>query len=360
MIQGTEYSNNTVFINANVTNRVLTNIMVNNTGNVYISNFSCNFFLYDNANLVINDSNVNTPNQYGGYLQDSSSLTGINASFDVFLCQDNSSLDISQNSHIQTLIVNCTNDISIRNCTVEQITWYSQSEEVRIAEFINTTIESFYLPQPSEVNIINSSINMLYEGIKFQSGINYLNSSGIFGEEYLLSNINLDKSVIFNRTYKFVEVTGNAEVKIEDIHNYLSITAESGSFSLDNSTLDSLMLMNDAIGFLHNCSTPDDGGFGILLINFLSPLSFICTDNSVLHINQTKIHEIYFLQLMDNCQATIDNSQIFGIYLYQHSTASIMNSELYIIRVASTFQLDFAFILSNCSIELLSTIGWKF
>ncbi len=126
IIQGTNYVNNTIFINANVSSMILKTVAVNNTGQLYISNSSLNLFLYDLASVIINDSSTNNPNEYGGYLEGSSRLIGINSSFDFLLCEENSSVDLSENCIIDYVSINSTNDVSINNCILDQIGWYSE------------------------------------------------------------------------------------------------------------------------------------------------------------------------------------------------------------------------------------------
>ena len=259
IIQGTDYVNNTILINANVSTMILKTVAVNNTGQVYISNSSLNLFLYDLANVIINDSSTSNPNEYGGYLEGSSRLIGINSSFDFLLCLENSSVDLSESCMIYYIFINSTNDISIDKFILEKIGWYSEPQGGRKAEIINSTIETFHAPPSSKVDIINCLIEILYEGIRFQTGTNYFNSSGIFGVGIVSNYLNISGSLISNRSYNYIEIMGDAKVIIEDLHNSFSIIIKSGNLTVNNCTIGSLQMRNNAIAYLENCSSSEGG-----------------------------------------------------------------------------------------------------
>jgi len=358
-VQGSSYINNTVLINANVSNTVLSTIVVNNTGQAYISNFSdyCTLFLYNDANVVVNDSTI--ANEYGVYLEGTASLTGINSSFGFIYSTYNSSLDLSGGSVIQSCLLNNSNDILINNCSIDQLAWYSITQTGRTSQIINSTIVEFLARPSAKVDIIDCSIDMLYDGITIQGGINYLNSSGIFGSGIVHNSLNLTNSVISNSTNKFIDIEGDASVEVEDIHDLLSIVIESGNLTLTNSTFDSLQLRNNAIVHLDNCSTPEGGGF-TMLSALLNPPAFIVTDNSHLYLNNSRITDKFMLTIMQSAQATISYSEIFGISVLQESKAVISFSEFYLIRISSFSPSDYAATLMNCQIENLASFGWTY
>jgi len=359
IIQGTGYVNNTILINANVSNMILKTVVVNNTGQLYISNSSVDFFLYDLANVIINDSSTTTPNEYGGYLEGSARLIGINSSFDFLLCQENCSVDLSESCTVQSFIVNSTNDVSIDNCTIDQIGWHSEPQGDRIAEIINSTIETFHAPPSSRVDIINCSIDILHEGIKFQTGTNYFNSSGVFGAGIVSNYLNISGSLISNRTYKYIEIVGGAKVIIEDLHNLFSIFIESGNLTVNNCTIGSLQMRNNAIVYLTNCSTPDSESFGSMLYSVLGSQGITCYDNSQLYINNSTVSE-GLIMLFNAAEITITNSEIFGMYLFHESRAIISYSEVWMIRVTASSLIDYALNLSHSSAEYLLTSSWNY
>jgi len=359
IIQGTDYVNNTIFINANVSSMILKHVAVINTGQVYISNTSLNLYLYDLASVIINDSSTSTPNEYGGYLEGSSRLIGINSSFNFLWCQENSSVDLSENCMIDSILINSTNDVSIDSCILDQIGWYSEPEEGRKAEIINSTIETFHAPPSSKVDIINCSIEILYEGIKFQTGTNYFNSSGVFGAGVVSNYLNISGSLISNRTYRYIEIMGDAKVIIEDLHNFVSITIKSGNLTVNNCTIDSLQMRNNAIVYLTNCSKPDSGGFSPMMISMMGPQGISCYDNSQLYINNSTFSE--GLIILDNAaEITITNSVIFGIYLFQESRAKIYYSEVWMVRVTASSLSGYALNISHSSTEYLLTSSWNY
>jgi hypothetical protein len=361
-IQGTGYINNTVLINANVSKMVLKTVVVNNTGQIYISNFSCTLFTYNYAKVIINETDALRPNQaeYGGYFSGSTSLIGINSTFDFIYCTENSSLDLFGGCAVDGILLNSSNDVTIENCVISEFGWYTDTQTERKAEIFNSTIQKFYAPSSSKVDIINCSVDMLEEAISFQSGTNYLNSSGIFGTGIVLNSLNFSNTVISDRIYKYIEVGGETEVYINDLHTYFNAIVESGTLTIENSTLDSLQLRNDAIAYLNNCSTDDIGGFGSLLSMLFYPQAFLCSGNSHLYITNTIIYDGYLLMLMGTAQTTIERSVIYGIYIYQESRAIISDSELWMIVVSSASMLDYALNLLHSSTDTLSTIGWKY
>jgi len=247
----------------------------------------------------------------------------------------------------------------INNCKLENFGWYSTTQGSRIAKIINSTIETFTVPQSSKLDVINCSIDVIYEGIKFQSGNGYLNSSGFFGG-MISNNLNISNSIIYNRTLKYIDIEGNALVIIDDIHNFLNIIVETGNLIMNNSTMDSLQLRNDAVASINNCSTKDFGTYGSILLNMLGPQAFVCTGSSQIFLNHTIIRDGYLLMLLGNSNASIEYSQIFGVYIYQHSRAIFHHSSFWIISIASSLLENYALSLLHCSVEALSTIGWKY
>ena len=358
-IEGTNYENNTVFINANVSKRILDHVVVNGTGSIYITNYSCNLFLFDQASAIVNDSTIITSNQHGAFLLGSSKLMGVNTSFDVIIAQEDSSVELYEVCQVDELFANNSQDIIINNCTLENFGWYSTNQGTRVSKIINSNIETFIVPQSSKLDVINCSIDIIYEGIKFESGKGYFNSSGLFGG-VSSNNLNISNSIIYNQTIKYIDIEGDASVTINDNHNFLDIIVETGILIMNNCTMDSLQLRNDAVATINNCSTKDFGIYGTLLLSILGPQAFICTGNSQLYLNHTKIRDGYILMLSGNSNASIEYSQVFGLYIYQHSSALIHHSDFWIISVASCALESYALSLLHCSVENLSTIGWKY
>jgi hypothetical protein len=339
---------------------VLGSVFINNTGQVFVSNFTCIFFIYDYAQLIINETGIDTSIEYGVYFGGFSTLTGINASFNTIYSQHNSSINLSEGCIVGTLIANNSNTVNIDNCIFNDIAWYSDMQGAREAKIINSSIGNLIAPLPSKFDIINCSIDMLYEGIEFQSGINYLNSSGYFGDGVVLNSLNVTNSVISNRTYKYIKISGATEVKLDDLHDYINIIAETGNSTITNCTIESMQIKNNSIMILNNCSTPDSGGFGTLLSMLLGPQSFICMDNSNLYINNSKIFDGFILLLQDSSQTKIQSSIIYGIQIYDHSRAEITSSELWMITVAASYSGDYALNISYSILDTLSTVGWKY
>ena len=359
IIQGTDYVNNTIFINANVSSMILKHVVVNNTGQLYVSNSSLNLYLYDLASVIVNDSSITNPNEYGGYLEDSSRLIGINSSFNFLWCQENSSVDLSENCTIDSILINSTNDVTINSCILDQIGWYSEPQGGRKAEIINSTIETFHAPPSSKVDIINCSIDTLYEGIKFQTGTNYFNSSGVFGAGVVSDYLNISGSLISNRSYRYIEIMDEAKVIIEDMHNTFSIIIKSGNLTVNNCTIESLLMRNNAIVYLKNCSIPDSGGFGSMLLGMFGPQGISCYDNSQLYINNSTFSE-GLIMLFNAAEITITNSVIFGMYLFQESRAIISYSEVWMIRVTASSLIGYALNISHSSTEYLLTSSWNY
>lgn len=356
IFEGTNYMNNTIFINASVSNKILKTIVANNTGQVYISNFSCNFFLYDSAKVIINESSTTTSAEYGGYLDGSSKLIGINSSFDFVLCQGNSSVDLSEGCMIVSIYINSTNDVSIDNCILEDVAWHSEPQWGRRAEIINSTVENFIAPPSSKVDIKNCSIDVLYEGIRFLTGINYLNTSGIYGTGLVLDYLNISGSLISNRTYRYIEIMGDANVIIEDLHETLNIVIKSGNLTANNCTISSIQMSNNAIAHLENCSTSGNT-FMLMLLSLLGQ-GITCSDNSHLYINNSTFSE-ELMMLFNSAEATITNSEIKGIFLLQQSRATISYSEVLMIRVTASTSIGYALNLLHSSVEYLITASWK-
>ena len=228
-----------------------------------------------------------------------------------------------------------------------------------MSKITNSTIETFIAPQSSKLDVINCSIDILYEGIKFKSGIGYFNSSGFFGGASS-NNLNISNSIIYNRTIKYIDIEGDASVTINDSHDFLVIVVETGNLIMNNCTMDSLQLRNDAIATINNCSTKDFGIYGTLLLSILGPQAFICTGTSQLYLNNTKIRDGYILMLTGNSNASIEYSQVFGLYVYQHSSVVTNHSDFWIISVASSLSESYTLSVLSSSVESLSTIGWKY
>jgi hypothetical protein len=149
-----------------------------------------------------------------------------------------------------------------------------------------------------------------------------------------------------------------AKVIIEDLHNLFSIIIKSGNLTVNNCTIGSLLMRNNAIVYLKNCSTPDSGGFGLIMA-MLGPQGISCYDNSHLYINNSTISE--GLITLDNAaEITITNSVIFVIYLFQESRAIISYSEIWMIRVTASSLIGYALNISHSSTDYLLTSSWNY
>ena len=360
VIQGTSYLNNTLLINSNVAETNLLTIVVNNTGHLIISNVSCNIFVYDNAELTISDTNPTKADSNGVFLEGSAKLLGLNSSFGFILCYENATMNLSENCAIQTALINSTNNIQFDNCSFNEIMWYSEPLGDYIAEITNSTIGNFQAPPSCKVDIINCSIDHLYEGIKFQSGINVYNISGIFGGGAMSDYLNISGSVIDQRTYKYIEITGGATVKIEDLYNRFIFTIESGNLTVSNCTIDVIQMRNDAFVYMDNCTAPDKGSFGSLLSSMFGPQVITCLGDSQIYINNSKILVGNLIRLYNKAQMTINNTLIYAIYLYHESQAFIANSNLEGIIVTASSLVSYSLEIINCTTQNLVTSSWNF
>ncbi|MFX1569079.1 MAG: CARDB domain-containing protein [Promethearchaeota archaeon] len=360
VIQGTSFLNNTLLINSNVAKTTLMSLTVNNTGKVSIYNFSCNIFVYDNAEFIITDTNPTEADSNGVYLEGSSSFIGSNSSFGFVYCQGNGALNLSKECSIQTLFINSTNNIQINNCSCNEIAWFSEHLGGYTAEIINSTVGDFQAPPSCQVDIINSSIDHLYEGIKFQSGINVYNTSGIFGGGSISNYLNISGSTINQRTYKYIEITGGANVVMEDLYNEFSITIESGDLSVRNCTFDLLQMRNDAVVYLDNCTAPDKGSFASFMTSLFGPQTIICLEDSQLYINNSKLLDGNLIFLYNNAQMNINDSIVFAVQLFHASRATIVNSDLWSITIVASSLVDYALKLINCTTQGLLTYSWNF
>ena len=152
---------------------------------------------------------------------------------------------------------------------------------------------------------------------------------------------------------------GDAKVIIEDLHNFFSIFIESGNLTVNNCTLESLLMRNNAIVYLKNCSIPDSGGFGSMLLGIFGPQGITCYDNSQLYINNSTFSE-GLIMLFNAAEITITNSVIFGMYLFQESRAIISYSEVWMIRVTASSLIGYALNRSHSSTEYLLTSSWNY
>jgi len=264
------------------------------------------------------------------------------------------------NCTIQNLIINSSNDVSIINCTIDTAGWYSEPLGEYTAKIVNSTVENFYAPPSSKVNISKCSIESLYEGIKFYSGTNVYNSSGIYGAGSISNYLNITNSVILNRTYKFIEIIGDTNVLIEDQFNFFSISVKSGNLTVNNCTIESLLMWNNSIVYLNNCTSPDTGSLIPILASMFGPVAFTCYDNSHLYINNTIISNDNLLILFHAAQVTITDSIIFAIYLFQESKAMIINSDLWMINVAASSGTSYALNLLYSTADRLFTTSWNY
>ena len=103
-----------------------------------------------------------------------------------------------------------------------------------------------------------------------------------------------------------------------------------------------------------------DGCFGSLLSMLLGPQAFVCSDNSILYMNNTTIYDGFILLLSGTSQANIEFSGVYGIYIYGHSRADITSTEIYFISVSSSYPNSYALNLSYSIVDTLSTVGWKY
>jgi len=353
IIEGTSYESNILLINADINDMHLQTVVVNNSGRVFITNTSCNLYLYDSSVAIINESSLVSKRIYGAYLQDSSKLIGINTSLTSVLCNDNSSLDLNEESNIMMLYANSTNDISIDNCTLDEVRWYSEPIGNHNALIVNSTLNILIAPPSSKVDIINCSITWLYDGIRFESGTNYLNRTGSQGPGVVLNYLNITSSTIINRICTYIDIIGNSTVIIEDLHESFIISVVSGNLFLDNCTIDSLTMWNISNTYLENCSSTESGGF------IASLPGIICYGNSHLYVNDTVLPSNDFIILFNAAQLTITNSVIYGIFLMEESRAIISYSEIGMIRVTASSSEGYALTLSYCSTQYLLTFSWK-
>ncbi len=164
--------------------------------------------------------------------------------------------------------------------------------------------------------------------------------------------------MISNRSYKYIEIVGDAKVIIEDLHNLFSIIINSGNLTVNNCTIELLQMRNNAIAYLENCSFPDIEGFGSMLFSMLSTQGITCYDNSHLYINNSIISS-GIMKLFNVAETTITNSEILAVFLFQESRVIISYSEVRIIRVTASSSMGYALNILHSSTEYLLTNFWK-
>lgn len=361
-IQGS-YINSTHLINSTVSSSSLNNIVVNGTGQLRVSNFSINVFLYDAAKLLINDTAMKSTSEYGCYLQDTSEATMINSTIDFAFSVGDSKLYIDGNSTVNSAMINSSNVVKIQNSNIKYLSMISDFQNGQTAEIINCTIEELHLYPTQKVNVTNSTMISLYEGIKLESNNIEISPAGIFGPGTYTNNLEFNNSVVLNQSYRYIFINGDINVTIEDLDNEFVIEIANGSLTLFNSTLGSIQMRHGSEITLNNCSYPGlEGGFisSVALFFAMGQQAATCHDNSRLYItNGTTIHHTKYIVLQNYSEVIIEDSITGIISIYSEAQLIISESEIYQIQLSGHRIDAYSLELYHCTIDNLKTSSWE-
>ncbi|MEJ2278618.1 MAG: hypothetical protein P8Y70_12845 [Candidatus Lokiarchaeota archaeon] len=317
IINGMEYVNNTEFINANVTNRILYSVVVKNSAQVKVSNFSASFMLFDSANLTIDDKETNSTEESLVLLHDSSHLFALNTSLQGALLLDNSSLEIKDNSNIQTLMLNTTNEAYVENSHIDSFVIYSGTMDNKQSVIVNCSIENIQDYPSGKAELINCNITNLYEGIEFQTGSFIMSPTGITGVGTYGNQLITTNCSILNRENNIIVVKNDVSLIIEDLQGGINVINEGGNLIAYNSTFSGLIEKNSAYVASQNCTYDVTSGSFVGLISFLGTGVLNIFDNSTLTINNCTISGMgTMIMAYGHSEIIIDKSDIFGLTLY--------------------------------------------
>ncbi|MBD3198241.1 MAG: hypothetical protein GF317_24545, partial [Candidatus Lokiarchaeota archaeon] len=138
-IQG-DYLNTTTLINSNVSDSSYNSITVNGTGQLSITNYSSNIFLYDSAQLMINESSINSTAKYTCFIQDSAEIVGNNCSIETLLAYGDARIDLDNKSFVNLALLNNSNENDIRDTVLSQLILISDNQNGEPSRFTNCSI----------------------------------------------------------------------------------------------------------------------------------------------------------------------------------------------------------------------------
>ncbi|MBD3214019.1 MAG: hypothetical protein GF311_15525 [Candidatus Lokiarchaeota archaeon] len=359
-----DYLNTTELINSNVSDSSYDFITVNGTGQLSITNFSCNILLYDAAKLVLNEANINSSATYTCYLQDNSELFGNNCSFESLLAYGESIIKLENGSIVNMAILNTSNLVDIENSSISQLILISDNRNGETSRFTYCTIDQLFAYPHHKVNLTNSTINNLYEGFILGSGDIDIDPSGISGAGNSVNYITLEDTTCYNRSTKYLTIKDDINVSINNIYRGLVIHIDNGTLHVFNSTISSLQMKFDSIATLNNCSFEDiENGFSHLALIFgMGNTLITCCDNSkVIICNNTKISNQYFgIQMFEFSEILIEDSQVKIVDIYNGAKLNALNSEISQIIVYAYRPEGYSVTLNNSTLQNLITFSWNF
>lgn len=352
MVTGTGYINNTKLINSAVSNPLLVSVTVNNSAVVNMNNFSCSVYLHDDSSAIIanlTDSSLMFTqfSTFYGTLMDSSSLTIENADFfpGYLYCYDNS-MAILKDSELASLDCDTTNSITINNCSIGDVWTHSFYSNLAIDTIYitNSSIFDLNVGGKDVVYIENSTINRLAEGVIIYSGSLTLNSGGFSGTgNYMNSTVLVNTNILTSRFLGNIEINGTAQLTIQDYaYDHDILCLDNAELIGKNSTIDNIIGKDSTKITVDNCSI------------FEQVWLF---DDCVLYITQSSY--IDGILAMGNSFASIEDSNIYLIYVFESSRVSVHNSSLVGIYVFGSNTIDYALKAYNSIITYLSTYTWS-
>ena len=348
-ITGTNYVNMTQEFSSTVINRTRGTITVNNSADVFITNYSSAIFLFDQANVTL--SNFVVPNyKYSAVLAfDNSLITCENISYESMYSNGpsiytigNSSAYILENSSVQTLYASSSGVHFVYNSSIG-IFGESLRYEIPInnVTLINSTIATATLFGTAKNHIENCLITNLLEGVVCSLGVLTLNESGFQGSGTYYNQTTLINNAITTRILRRVEVLGTAQLSITDLHQDLDILgSDSSVISAHNSTFTSLMGYDLSSSTVTNCT-----GYSIKLM-----------DESTVISNQNCT--IYSIEIKDFGKLTMNNGTITYLIIENKADVTVNDTIASSIRIRAHQQGDYALKVLNSVVSTLWVMDW--
>ncbi len=350
-VSGSGYHNNTKLINSDAPTPLLISVAANGSAVVNMNNYSCSVYLHDtsSANIANVPDDSYFPSFYGR-LMDSSSLTIENADLDWgdLDCMDNSKV-VMRNSTLFAIYCDTSNSITIDDSFIYGILTYSSYSyltnlAIDDVHMTNSTIYYMYVGGRDLLYVENCTIYYLYEGVNVYYGSLTLDSEGFSGTgNYKNSTALIDTDILFSRYLTYIEISGSAQLRVQDNFDDLDFFClDNAELTCKNSSIDNIICQDTTTLMVENCTIDE---------------YIILMDDSV--VNATKNKFIDIIRTKGNSMASITNTTLYGIEIYESSIVMVENSNLLFIDVVGSNTKDYAVKIYDSKVELLATFTWS-
>lgn len=350
IVTGSGYQNTTKLINSDVPTPLLYSVAANGSAVVNMNNYACHLYLHDTSSAKVYNipDNLYLP-YFEGNIMDSSSLTVEDADLSggEIICIDNGALNL-RNTTLYGIYCETSNSITIDDSliyVIQTFSVYSYLTNLAV-DHINIKNSFIYFVYTGGRDILyleNCTSYYLYEGVIVYSGSLTLDFGGFSGTgSYMNSTKLVDTNILWGRNLFYVEINGSAQLTVEDnFENLYFYCQDNAGLTCRNSTFYSFNAQDATTVTVKNCSS-----YGNILL----------MDGSTLNITDSNTY--LMIQTIGDSTASVRNTTLYGIVIYESSMVTVLNSTLVLIQVLGSNVKDYAIEVYDSTIMHLDTYTW--